>query len=251
MRKGILASAGAVALAISTIVGGTYAANATTSDTPVDLCTEAAISQQLESWACLGGLLAYPDPDSADGSDQEIVTERVAPETAPAEDASGEVRLLADDYDTWCELGTICTRSISSYISETKGNAAYGDQNGVIGSFDIVIRTNLNGRQARWNTYWIHDSGPSLGFSNASISCNEDGNIWGCGVHAADNGDGAFSVGTGRYNSPTVYGNYLSNSNDYWADVTANFLPSGYWLFSIAPLATDTFYCPSSGNCYF
>jgi hypothetical protein len=68
----------------------------------------------------------------------------------PARMERGTVGVLADDYDSWCENGSICTRNVTLFISETKGNAAYGDLTGVIGTFDVVLRTNLNGRQGQW-----------------------------------------------------------------------------------------------------
>lgn len=65
----------------------------------------------------------------------------------------------------------MCTRKITDYVSETKGNAAYGDADGVIGSFDVVLRTNLNGRQPQWVGSLIKDSGPPIDFINVFINC--------------------------------------------------------------------------------
>jgi hypothetical protein len=65
-------------------------------------------------------------------------TPKVEPSQAPSpaegrnqhsqEDSSGDVELMAGgtEYDTWCENGSICRRNITRYVSETKGNAAYG-----------------------------------------------------------------------------------------------------------------------------
>ncbi|NLU80620.1 hypothetical protein HCA58_20060 [Micromonospora sp. HNM0581] len=61
----------------------------------------------------------------------------------------------------------------SRYIGETKGNATYGDSNGVVGSFDVIIRNSLQGRRGRWTVSLIWDYGPSLTFSDSWINCYE------------------------------------------------------------------------------
>ena len=113
-------------------------------------CIHAATARQLAQWVCLGGTLQYTDLVAGRQSQPAIRTEQIASDPVMLEDppppANGAVA-PTDDYDTWCEFGSVCHRAISDYIAETKGNAGYGNSRGAIGSFDVILRTNLNGRQ--------------------------------------------------------------------------------------------------------
>lgn len=144
---------------------------------------------------------------------------------------------------------------ISSYISETKGNAAYGDSRGAIGSFDVILRTNLNGRQPQWRVYWYHDTGPALSFRSAYLNCRKDiANLpdTNCGVFAVDNSDAAFYLGTGNITTPpTIYGNRLVESDEYYSQVDAYFTPTGYPQYTMGRLRSANFNCYGTSNCYF
>jgi hypothetical protein len=156
---------------------------------------------------------------------------------------------IFDDYDTWCENGSICHRTVSNYIGETKGNATYGNSNGVIGTFDVVLRTNLNGRQAQWKVSLIRDTGPSLQFFNVQVNCWEEINLLpdnSCVVHGA----GAPFV-SGRWNSSTLFGNRLANSNEYYGAVNGGFTPSGYPAYPLGTLEGAYFNCYGNDNCYY
>ena len=156
-----------------------------------DSCVDIALSRRIEQWTCYGPLLTTPD-----GTELLEVSPRPAD---PAKSGpTGDVQPFdlpdPDDYDTWCENGTICSRLVpglpgqSVYISETKGNAAYGDEDGLIGNFDHIVRTNLNGRSARWNVTYYHDNGPQLYFPRADVLCWEQVQIFpdsNCGIHYA------------------------------------------------------------------
>ncbi|MFC8411765.1 hypothetical protein [Arthrobacter sp. NPDC057259] len=159
---------------------------------------------------------------------------------------------IADEYDTWCENGSICQRLITDYIAETKGNAAYGDQNGAIGAYDIIIRTNLNGRQANNTVTLYHDAGPALGFTEAAIECFEM-RPWTTSNPCGSVPLPPFSISASnwRYSSGLKYGNYLANENPYLVEVSYSFLPAGYNLYIPPPLTNIEFSCPSSGNCSF
>jgi len=159
------------------------------------------------------------------------------------------------NFDTYCEHTAICTRYRSAYISWTKANASYGNSSGGIGSFDIVLRTNLNGRQMRWRTEFWHDSGPALRFENVFIYCREDntGPDSNCGSHGADGGDGDFYIGTGSYRSGFINGNRLNDSNDYYATISGYFFPSGYPRYIITTVRSAQVNCygGSDDYCYF
>lgn len=200
----------------------------------VETCVAAALAEDLDNWVCMGGNLTEV-PQSA--------TDYSTPGPVPQTRAMGPMTLSLDDYDTWCEYGTICSRTLSDYIAEVKGNAAYGDQTGVIGSFDIVMRVNLNGRQPRWNVTLIHDTGPSLVFNRVLLACTQQYNIFGCGSFAADNGDAFIILGNGRFSGPMVYGNKLVDDGRYRTLLKATFQPLGYGTFPISDLLGHWFYC--------
>lgn len=152
-----------------------------------------------------------------------------------------------------CYWQGCCRLKISSYIHETKGNAAYGNQNGVIGSYDAIVRTSMNGRQHRWTVTLIHDSGPSLGFSYAKMRCWQDRDWWTSDLHCGDKGVGSPSVSrySRTWTSSLIYGNRLVNSDDYYAQFLTNFTPYGYPTYTAGPLRTAHVNCYGNDNCYF
>lgn len=227
---GWAAAAAVVALLLSSAPAAAAPPENLPARAPLEACIAAATAKKLESWSCLGGQLTYLAPRADAEHPARYVTERVAddPQTVEAAANIGTMA-VGDDYDTWCEFGTTCTRRISAYISETKGNAAYGDQNGVIGTFDVIIRNSLNGRQARWTVSWIHETGPRISISGANVHCTQVGAFFSsCGTHAADNGDASIAIGLGRFNGPLIYGNRLVQSAQYTGEVRGWVVPSGH-----------------------
>lgn len=223
-------------------------------------CVSVALKQKNQQWICTSeGLLVSKNQRGEPVEHFTPVQSGTAPEGKGAPEGRGapgsEVGAMSHDYDSWCESGSICSRKISSYIHETKGNAAYGNQNGVIGSYDAIVKTNLNGRQARWTVTLIHDSGPSLRFSYATMRCWQDRDWWTSDLHCGDKSVGSPSIS--RYNrvwtSYTIYSNYLANSDDYYAQFLTNFTPYGYPTYTAGPLRTANFNCYGGANdiCYF
>lgn len=160
--------------------------------------------------------------------------------------------IAADDYDTWCEHAPICHRKPwggNNYISEAKANLAYLDDRGrVIAKIDVIIRTNLNGRSARWTVTLIWDSGPAVKFSELGIHCRED-------ASGPDSGCGDSSLGSpyvrSRWNSRRVQGNRLRHSNEYFGEVRAWAAPDGY-PFARVIVQSARFNCYGSNDpCYF
>lgn len=98
---------------------------------------------------------------------------------------------------------------LSTYIEETKGNAAYGNQGGAVGQFDVIIRTYLNGRQPWYKLGFFVDAGPNLTI-NPYVNCKKDLNF--------DTSCGTFNgphVYVGSFRDPGwVYGNRLSDSGN-------------------------------------
>lgn len=131
------------------------------------------------------------------------------------------------------------------------GNAAYGNSSGAIGSYDAIVRTNLNGRQAQWDVTIIWDSGPALSFYSTYVQCIDD---WAvpviCGTH--DLANRTISGSNFRYAYPRIYGNKLVNADKYHAAFHTHFTPAGYPTYNASTLSTWQFTCPSrTANCYF
>ncbi|MEV0269894.1 hypothetical protein AB0H43_14040 [Hamadaea sp. NPDC050747] len=210
-------------------------------------CIETAIAMRPNAWVCTGYGLTIVDEG---GTATFTSISPAVPETT--EDLRG-ASILSDDYDTWCETGSICHRKINSYAEETKGNAAYGDSSGLIGTYDAIIRTNLNGRQGQWKVTLIWDGGPALNFYDVYIHCKEEISNFpdsNCGDHYA----GAPRIGSflWRWDSGTLYGNRLANSNEYYANLNLIFDPDGpYTAHSAGTLSTSQFNCYGTSNCVF
>ena len=221
-----------------------------------DSCAETALARRLSQWTCVGPKLVTPTGVE--------VLDAPARKPDPRLSGPGDVQTFdlpdPDDYDTWCENGTICSRLIPGlpgnpyYASETKGNVAYGDSDEVIGSYDHIIRTNLNGRQAQWNVTYIHDSGPVLNYPRAEVLCWEqvsgfpDSN---CGVHYAG---APFTVSSTnrRFNSPTIYGERLEDSSTYYGISQGQVVPQGTgYQFAVPHLETKRFNCFGTDRCFF
>ncbi|MET9228508.1 hypothetical protein [Lentzea sp. NPDC003310] len=201
-------------------------------------CVDAAKRSGAAAWTC-----------TAAGLTVEVDGVRAFTPIAPAVPARVEEARVLDDYDGWCENGSVCHRVINDYIAETKGNAAYGNQEGVIGTFDVVLRTVLNGRQAQWRVALIRDSGPLLQFTSVQVTCWEEVNLLpdnSCGVHGA----GAPTV-QGRWDSNTLYGNKLASSNEYYGAVNGEFTPAGHPGFTMGTLEGEYFNCYGEDNCYY
>lgn len=232
--------------------------------TPVEQCAAEAKSRDIGAWVCAGGTLYYSDGTGpGDSTEQDSTnsepsdsTQSPAPEDAtvdatmevivpenptteyiytddPEYDASDDAvsdgeSFAGDDWDTWCEsihsADSTCSRVINDYVAEVKRNMMFGRGMYELGHFDLVMRTNLNGRQAQWRVGIIHDWGATMTNVNAKITCKEEGNPFLCGVHtAAEN----VSVGTNRWDSGTIYGNRLVNSNYYSGTILASFTAPG------------------------
>ncbi|WP_189135434.1 hypothetical protein [Wenjunlia tyrosinilytica] len=79
----------------------------------------------------------------------------------------------ADDYDSWCEKHDVCGRLIdhNHTIAEVKGNVVYGNQNGFIGSFDLVNRQAFDGEFPRWRSLIDWDYGPQVQPDRFPLNC--------------------------------------------------------------------------------
>jgi hypothetical protein len=177
------------------------------------------------------------------------IVEEIAPTAEFVNSAGLRVTPLAlDEWDTWCEYGDVCHLAVSTYIEETKGNAAYGNQSGAVGQFDVIIRTYLNGRQPWYKLGFFVDAGPNLTI-NSYVNCKKD--------LVFDTSCGTFNgphVYVGTFRDPGwVYGNRLSDSGNYFGTVTGNVTPDGYGVtLPIPVLKSGRYICPSgTGICHF
>ncbi|MFE4610886.1 hypothetical protein ACFRK5_21430 [Streptomyces niveus] len=131
-------------------------------------CVDQAEEIRPQAWTCMGGSLTVTaDRDGKTVNETTLVAEDFSVTHGALQAKSpvaGKAAPMATDYDTWCESGSICARRIGAdnAIAEVKGNGAYGDSGGVIGSFDLVFRQSFNGKYPRWRSALIHDSGPEV-----------------------------------------------------------------------------------------
>ena len=209
--------------------------------TGLQLCVDRARTSGSDAWVCTPAGLTSTDR-----------TRSGQPRTTfePIRAASAlTAQAVEPDPDTWCEHGTVCTNRYSASIAWVKGNLAYGDQNGVIGSWDNVLRVNMNGRSPRYTLYAIHDSGPTV-YLNLSLTCNEVPWPYSqCGYSARHP---VISASSRKYNSGLIHGAPLSDATTYRATVGGDFQAAGHSQdFIIGALRSLTWKCPSSGNCTF
>lgn len=130
-------------------------------------CIGRAQEMHAAAWTCTGGLLTVTADRQGRATDATyLVTQDETATPAPRRMAPGR-----DDYDSWCESGTVCGRKINDHTAEVKGNGAYGDNNGVIGSFDIVYRQSLDGKYPRWRSLLDWDSGPEINPGDWTNNC--------------------------------------------------------------------------------
>jgi hypothetical protein len=176
----------------------------------------------------------------------------VTPTPAPTPEARSYSPTADDDYDTWCEYGSICHRLITDYIEETKGNAAWGDQDGVEGSYDAIVKTELKGRIAYSTVTLIWDTGPSLQFGGTYLQCTDDAGIpYSCGTSELP--DARIGIAGFRHRFDTVAGNRLRNADSYHSSLHTAFTPNGYGQQTTSPLSTLSWQCPPDtiDGCYF
>jgi len=218
-------------------------------------CIHQAMVAKAASWTCFGDVLTTAGRD-ANGKD--VVTQHAVAAPAPRITTSA-TRVAAaaassDDYDSWCENGTICGRKISDYIAEVKGNGAYGDANGVIGAVDVIVRQAFDGPWPRWRGLLIWDAGPAITTSSYQINCRinvtgPDGHCGGTQLYF-----GTISSGNWRswYPSSTSYtynSERLKGGTYYHEDAFGSFHASGHsQTFYYGTLHTGRWrYC--SSNC--
>jgi hypothetical protein len=159
----------------------------------------------------------------------------------------------------WCENGTICARKLSDYTAEVKGNAAYGDRNGVIGTFGLIWRQNFNGPYPRWRVTLHWHSGPRVEPQYFKAQCRRHVS----GGSDAYCGSRTFYPGNISSGSPWKYspgsssyfqsGTQLSggSTRKYHDDLTGEFIASGHpYIFKAGTLHTGRWNrCGSSTGC--
>lgn len=213
-------------------------------------CVDLALQQKARQWVCNAEGLQV-SKDAAGRQVNKFVQKKSTDYTTDVAPAP-TLYAAADDYDSWCEYGTICSRKITNYIAETKGNAAYGNQNGAIGSYDAILRTSLHGRSAHWQATVIWDSGPRLTFYSSTVQCTELSFVaLNCGTHILPSVSPATYSPGDRIDYSLIYGNYLSNSNYYHGSFRTSFTPAGYPAYRAANLTGTTFDCRGTAICKF
>jgi hypothetical protein len=204
-------------------------------------CVDTAHRRDLRAWACVGSDLY------ANGK-----VEHLAKDNKPQKPTLTAAP-NADD-DSWCEPTGLCSRLVNDYIRETKANIWYGYGSENVGTFDAVLRNNLNGRQPRLTTTLIHDEGPALYFPDTRTICWEEESLWPDNECGTDVMGGAFlSTPGARWSSGEKRGAWLENSNEYYHELAASWVPTGRPPLSGTLFETPYFNCygTSDDNCYF
>jgi hypothetical protein len=229
-------------------------------------CVEEAIGRDAATWVCNGDLLTTPE-----GSEMLPPVPDPEPESLPPSDPQARSSTEGewyDDYeadDTWCEPSNSspCINQVSKYLSQAKSNMIYGDEDGVIGSFDWIVRLNLNGRSARFSVTLNYDEGPKLTFIRNDIACRE--NVPG----VFDSSCGFLYMGSPftieATNEEFKYGprnsSNIVDAGTYFGEGRMQFQPDGKdYVWTVpAPLSlmgpgpqSERFICPTENReCYF
>ncbi|MEB0161179.1 hypothetical protein, partial [Pseudomonas sp. AH2 (2023)] len=80
------------------------------------------------------------------------------------------------------------------FIADTGANASYGEKSKILGQFRLSGRTNLNGHQARFKSWWQWLKGPEIAFREAKycvLNKNKPADPLDC--RYVDNGNGKFN----------------------------------------------------------
>lgn len=220
-------------------------------------CVDTALARKVDNWVCVGALLVTPEG-------QEVLPVVPRPDLVEPVPPADPQPFSADDYDLWCEpdSSSPCIREISQFQSEAKSNLIYGNEDGVMGTFDWIIRLNLNGRSAIYTVTLIHDEGPSLNFIRNDVHCREvvPGPLpdTSCGIHYMGSPFTITEINR-RFNYGPAQGSRLEDAGTYFAEGRMQFQPEGYdFVFSIPSSAlqvgpqSERFVCPTNDeNCYF
>ncbi|GAA2305013.1 hypothetical protein GCM10009853_072590 [Glycomyces scopariae] len=179
-------------------------------------CIDRALREHRANWVCTGPSAGVPD---------------------------------RSEDDTWC-VGNVCHRVKSAYIAASRPDAAYGNQDGVIGTFSVNVNTNLNGRQAKWTINLAWSTGPAIAYVGMNLSCREDKNNLPDSICGSSSFKPAIGPTAVSWTSRTINGERLNNSNPYYAQLSGQF-DAGGSRYGMDTLRTLTFNCYGDDNCYF
>jgi hypothetical protein len=204
-------------------------------------CFDRAKARGVVAWTCTSDGLTVVDQRTKVKSFTAVRANAVAGSTDTA-------RRLEPDPDTWCEYVSTCTSRYSRYIAWAKGNLAYGDSNGAIGTWDNTYRVNFSGRQPRYSIVAVHDTGPKV-YIDLYLKCNET--PWPYSECGYSTRYFAISSTARTYKSGLIYGNRLEDVTSYRATDGGTFDADGHWqIFGIPALRSLTWNC-STTECYF
>jgi hypothetical protein len=259
----LLATTTAEAAPVLSAVKANAPAEGDNLDPATAACAAAATDRDLKAWTCMGPQLTYetttPSKKMANGKKRakKVVHTELVKSALRASRAQAAAAAADPGDDGWCENGSKCTSRISKYISHTKGNAAYGDSDGVIGSFDVNLRSNLNGRSPRVRGQFDYDSGPRIVFHNTQIQVIED-QLGPNPVARAEyvdgpDGNGSFAIGPNDEvdRGPLINFKPLADANDYWNQIKGRFEVPNRMDFTLGTLKSAKYHCQTGEECYF
>ncbi|WP_146819900.1 hypothetical protein [Actinotalea fermentans] len=234
-----------------------------TTTTWEESCTDAAARAGVENGLCSGTEFLYIVKDSTGRDVQRSEPLRgnfrsgsaTPPGIASRQQPGIGINSVSPDMDSWCDSKPqACTRIINDYTAEAKNNwlMVYNGQN--YAAFSVAIRVNLNGRSPRVEAWYDSDSGGAVRFTSQSFNCVKDQTFDGTCGHIDVTTSGTVNLTSlGRYTSGLRSFAPLTQSDDYWVDLTGRLGPAVDTSVSwgMTTVRVPNFNCFGTGNCYF
>lgn len=219
-------------------------------------CVAKAKELRPAKWLCVGDTLTVTDRKGATKS-YAVPGTHITAVKSPFIPIRFQIPSIRSgwDSDSWCENGSLCWDATpSKYISHVKGNAAYGNQDGAIGQFDVNWVQSFNGPYPRWRMWLDWDSGPSIYPETWVAKCVHEISNWpdeSCGSRSFYPNDITRYEQRAYYPSSGYEQNFkrLYGSRTYHDDLYGYFRAAGYtYTFKAGTMHTGRWrYC--SSNC--
>lgn len=222
-------------------------------------CLAAAQADGMDYWFCTGDEVVEvspeiepapePEADPASGMDEGGENAEAPPNfAAPPASAPGSPALPAFG-PLWCKADeAICRKDRTPFIADTAANASYGESGRIRGTFRLSGRTNLNGHQAQFKSWWQWLSGPEIAFREAKyclVNKNKPTDLIDC--RYVDNGNGKFNVSTNDWTDegPLLGMDRVSKRGTYYGIIYYDFAAGGRLWPGFKRLKLNEFKCPT------
>jgi hypothetical protein len=221
--------------------GAVAAPAAAATPTPTEQCAAIATQRELPDWSCLDGTVTYRVVDETTTNTGRIISTS----------ASGEVwaqeQLVATPLSAriGSRVGASPLQVLSNYSAKSANTVVYGDGSQTIGTFDLSLKTNLNGGQPWFWVTFFKLSGPNVTI-HSTVNC-----VW---DKLFDGTCGHFPVETvyaGNYSSNRILGTKVPSAGMYFSTLTGNYTPDGYGNHAFPTLRNDSWVCTTRSLCQY